>query len=94
VKPVSFHLVQPILLCNLSFNTMSWDISPRSGVIIHTIYSPEIGGYRRKAAHLFLKLHLPVELRAVCDHSTLKLESGSFVEDDHRQYFSDVLYSR
>jgi hypothetical protein len=24
---------------------------------------------------------------------TLKLESGSFVEDDLRQYFSDVLYS-
>lgn len=33
------------------------------------------------------------ELRAVCDLSTLKLESGSFVEDDLRQYFSDVLYS-
>lgn len=32
-------------------------------------------------------------LRAICDLSTLKLESGSFVEDDLRQYFSDVLYS-
>lgn len=31
--------------------------------------------------------------RAICDLSTLKLESGSFVEDDLRQYFSDVLYS-
>lgn len=41
----------------------------------------------------FMEIHLPAELRAVCDLSTLKLESGSFVEDDLRQYFSDVLYS-
>ncbi|EAM6083068.1 Rpn family recombination-promoting nuclease/putative transposase [Salmonella enterica subsp. enterica] len=41
----------------------------------------------------FMELHLPAELRTVCDLSTLKLESGSFVEDDLRQYFSDVLYS-
>lgn len=42
---------------------------------------------------LLLPDHLPAELRAVCDLSTLKLESGSFVEDNLRQYFSDVLYS-
>ncbi len=41
----------------------------------------------------FMELHLPAELQAICDLSTLKLESGSFVEDDLRQYFSDVLYS-
>ena len=41
----------------------------------------------------FMELHLPQALRAICDLSTLKLESGSFVEDDLRQYFSDVLYS-
>lgn len=41
----------------------------------------------------FMELHLPENLLAVCDLSTLKLESGSFVEDDLRQYFSDVLYS-
>lgn len=41
----------------------------------------------------FMELHLPAALRAVCDLSTLKLESGSFVEDDLRQFFSDVLYS-
>ena len=41
----------------------------------------------------FMALHLPPELRERCDLSTLKLESGSFVEDDLRQYFSDVLYS-
>ncbi|MGP0153290.1 Rpn family recombination-promoting nuclease/putative transposase [Pantoea ananatis] len=41
----------------------------------------------------FMAIHLPEPLRALCDLSTLKLESGSFVEDDLRQYFSDVLYS-
>lgn len=40
-----------------------------------------------------MEIHLPAELRSVCDLSTLKLESGSFVEEDLRQYFSDVLYS-
>nr|MBA2817375.1 putative transposase [Candidatus Pantoea persica] len=44
-------------------------------------------------ARNFIELHLPAELRALCDLSTLKLESGSFVEDDLRQYFSDVLFS-
>lgn len=41
----------------------------------------------------FMEIHLSAELRAICDLSTLKLESGSFVEDDLRQCFSDVLYS-
>ena len=41
----------------------------------------------------FMNIHLPAELLAICDLSTLKLESGSFIEDDLRQYFSDVLYS-
>lgn len=27
----------------------------------------------------FIELHLPAELRAICDLSTLKLENGSFV---------------
>lgn len=48
---------------------------------------------QQEIARDFMELHLPAELRAVCDLSTLKLESGSFVEDDLRQYFSDVLYS-
>jgi recombination-promoting nuclease RpnB len=41
----------------------------------------------------FMQLHLPAELQAVCDFRTLKLESGSFVEENLRPYFSDVLYS-
>ncbi|ECI0980290.1 Rpn family recombination-promoting nuclease/putative transposase [Salmonella enterica subsp. enterica serovar Newport] len=48
---------------------------------------------RPEIAREFMAIHLPAELRAICDLSTLKLESGSFVEDDLRQYFSDVLYS-
>ena len=40
----------------------------------------------------FMELHLPTELRSICDLSTLKLENGSFVEENLRQYFSDVLY--
>ncbi|WP_337263726.1 MULTISPECIES: Rpn family recombination-promoting nuclease/putative transposase [unclassified Serratia (in: enterobacteria)] len=41
----------------------------------------------------FLELHLPPALRRFCDLSTLKLESGSFIENDLRAYYSDVLYS-
>lgn len=41
----------------------------------------------------FMELHLPAELRAICDLRTLKLESGSFVEESLRPYYSDVLYS-
>ncbi|QXN64870.1 Rpn family recombination-promoting nuclease/putative transposase [Serratia fonticola] len=46
-----------------------------------------------EVARDFMELHLPAELRAICDLNTLKLESGSFVEENLRQYFSDVLYS-
>ncbi len=41
----------------------------------------------------FLELHLPPVLLQACDLSTLKLESGSFIESDLRAYYSDVLYS-
>lgn len=41
----------------------------------------------------FMQLHLPADLQAICDFTTLKLESGSFVEENLRPYFSDVLYS-
>ncbi|MCS3432776.1 putative transposase/invertase (TIGR01784 family) [Klebsiella sp. BIGb0407] len=41
----------------------------------------------------FMEIHLPPELRAICDFTTLKRENGSFVEENLRQYFSDILYS-
>ena len=60
--------------------------TPHDATFRQFLTQPEI-------ARDFMELHLPDELRALCDLSTLKLESGSFVEDDLRQYFSDVLYS-
>ncbi|MDI6537317.1 Rpn family recombination-promoting nuclease/putative transposase [Pantoea ananatis] len=60
--------------------------TPHDATFRQFLTQPEI-------ARDFMELHLPAELRTVCDLSTLKLESGSFVEDDLRQYFSDVLYS-
>jgi len=56
---------------------------------------PPSGSFSRspRSPWTLWELYLPAELRALCDLSTLKLESGSFVEDDLRQYFSDVLYS-
>ncbi|WP_455872322.1 Rpn family recombination-promoting nuclease/putative transposase [Serratia proteamaculans] len=46
-----------------------------------------------ETARDFLDVHLPPALRKACDLNTLRLESGSFVEDDLRAYYSDVLYS-
>lgn len=60
--------------------------TPHDATFKQFLTQPEI-------ARDFMQLHLPTELRAICDLSTLKLESGSFVEEDLRQYFSDVLYS-
>lgn len=60
--------------------------TPHDATFRQFLTQPEI-------ARDFMELHLPAGLRALCDLSTLKLESGSFVEDDLRQYFSDILYS-
>lgn len=46
-----------------------------------------------ETARDFLELHLPPALREACDLSTLRLESGSFIEEDLRTYFADVLWS-
>ncbi len=46
-----------------------------------------------ETARDFMALHLPPALLNICDLTTLKLESGSFVEDNLRPYYSDVLYS-
>jgi len=59
---------------------------PHDAIFRQFLAQPEI-------ARDFIETHLPVALRELCDLNTLKLESGSFVEDDLRQYFSDVLYS-
>lgn len=41
----------------------------------------------------FMTLHLPDALRAACDLTTLELKPASFIEDDLRPYFSDILWS-
>lgn len=41
----------------------------------------------------FLQIHLPEKLCALCDFSTLKMESGSFIEPDLRSQCADMLYS-
>ncbi|CAM3796123.1 Rpn family recombination-promoting nuclease/putative transposase [Rahnella bruchi] len=46
-----------------------------------------------ETARDFLDIHLPPALRKLCDLDTLQLASGSFIEDDLRPYYSDVLYS-
>ena len=41
----------------------------------------------------FLQLHLPPTLLHLCDLNTLKLESGSFIEENLHACYSDMLYS-
>lgn len=47
-----------------------------------------------QTARDFMTLHLPPALLAICDLATLRLESGSFVEDDLRFYYSDALFAK
>ncbi|WP_213134359.1 Rpn family recombination-promoting nuclease/putative transposase [Citrobacter sp. FP75] len=46
-----------------------------------------------ETARDFLDFHLPASLRELCDMKALKLESGSFIEEDLRACYSDVLWS-
>ncbi len=46
-----------------------------------------------QTAYDLLDIHLPSALRKICDLKTLRLESGSFIENNLRAYYSDVLYS-
>ncbi len=41
----------------------------------------------------FVDIHLPAPLLAGNDLTTLKLEPNSFIIDDLRQYYSDLLWS-
>lgn len=60
--------------------------TPHDAVFKQFLTNPE-------TARDFMMLHLPEHLRVLCDLRTLKLESGSFVEESLRPYYSDVLYS-
>ncbi|EEG6603085.1 Rpn family recombination-promoting nuclease/putative transposase [Salmonella enterica] len=41
----------------------------------------------------FLDIHLPAEIRGICDLDTLRLESSHSVEESLKEQYSDVLYS-
>ncbi|GAB81375.1 Putative transposase, YhgA-like [Shimwellia blattae] len=60
--------------------------TPHDAIFRQFLSQPQI-------ARDFMALHLPEEVRERCSLESLRLVSGSFVEDDLRQYFSDVLYS-
>lgn len=60
--------------------------TPHDAVFKKMMTHPEI-------AQDFLKIHLPESLCKLCDLTTLKLESTTFIEDDLKTYYSDVLWS-
>ena len=60
--------------------------TPHDAVFKKMMTYPEI-------AQDFLKIHLPESLCKLCELTTLKLESTTFIEDDLRTYYSDVLWS-
>ncbi|HED2318925.1 TPA: Rpn family recombination-promoting nuclease/putative transposase [Citrobacter freundii] len=60
--------------------------TPHDAVFKQFLYHPE-------TARDFLDIYLPSTLRELCDLQTLKLESGSFIEDSLRASYSDVLWS-
>ena len=60
--------------------------TPHDAVFKTFLHHPE-------TARDFLDIHLPAELRTLCDLNSLKLESESFIEADLRSRYSDVLWS-
>ena len=48
---------------------------------------------RPETARDFMEIHLPPALVKLCRLDTLHLEASSFVEENLRQYYNDVLYS-
>lgn len=48
---------------------------------------------RVETARDFIMLHLPPALLRLCNLDTLQLASGSFLEENLRPYYSDILYS-
>ncbi|QMI04369.1 Rpn family recombination-promoting nuclease/putative transposase [Citrobacter sp. RHB25-C09] len=48
---------------------------------------------QKTVARDFLQIHLPNNFLEICNLDSLKLESGSFVEENLRNRYSDILYS-
>ncbi len=60
--------------------------TPHDAVFKHFMTHPD-------TARDFLEIHLPEHLLQLCDLSTLRLESGSFIEENLQSRYSDVLWS-
>ncbi|POP41383.1 ISNCY family transposase [Superficieibacter electus] len=61
-------------------------VTPHDAIFKQFLMHPE-------TARDFLDIHLPAKLRAICDLNSIQLESGNFIEEDLRAYYSDILYS-
>lgn len=48
---------------------------------------------QKETAQDFLDIWLPDSIKALCDLDSIKLESGSFIDEQLKSYQSDVLYS-
>ena len=46
-----------------------------------------------EVVNTFFEAYLPEKIKKKCDFSTLKIEPGSFIDDDLSQHHSDILYS-
>lgn len=66
---------------------MAESTTPHDAVFKIFLSQPEI-------ARDFIEIHLPPSLKQICNLDTLHLESGSFIEDRLRQYYSDILSIR
>lgn len=47
----------------------------------------------KETAKDFFDIWLPDEIKALCDSDSLKVESGSFIDSEMKNYQSDILYS-
>ncbi|HGJ5863037.1 Rpn family recombination-promoting nuclease/putative transposase [Arsenophonus nasoniae] len=47
----------------------------------------------KETAKDFFDIWLPDEIKALCDLESLKIESGSFIDSEMKNYQSDILYS-
>lgn len=47
----------------------------------------------KETAKDFFTIWLPDEIKSLCDLNSLKLESGSFIDSEMKNYQSDILYS-
>ncbi|WP_063653905.1 Rpn family recombination-promoting nuclease/putative transposase [Candidatus Arsenophonus triatominarum] len=47
----------------------------------------------KETAKDFFDVWLPKEIKSLCDLNSLKVESGSFIDSEMKNYQSDILYS-